>query len=260
MLRPSRSRRWALKARASERPPGQGTARLHLGEDPLMDQIEELRHAGEDRDRSRLEGLEERGRVDRLEEDHTRARRQWQEKIGHLREGVEERKHAEHGVFLGDVDDRQRARALGLEVGMRQDDPLGVGGRAGGVEDYGRIVGFDRRYRRVMARGRSVRREQRDSNRCAGQVAQRVCRGVLEPVAGQDDPGPAVEHDRPDLGRRVRRVEWHGDGAGTGRPGRRRPSGCRWPRRWRRDRPGRFPPRCRARRPGGRTRRSGRHN
>ena len=108
---------------------------LDLVRHALVNQVEELRHAGEERHLPLGEAAEQFGRVQRLEEDHARPDGEGQQQVGHLRQGVEERQHAEDAVLLGDRHDLERAFTLGQQVGMREHDALGVAGRARGVED-----------------------------------------------------------------------------------------------------------------------------
>ena len=115
-------------------------APFDLTDDPLMDQIEELRHAGEDRDPARLERAEQRRGADGLQEDDPRADRQRQPQVRHLGERVEQRENAEDDVVLVRLDDGQDRRAFRLEIAVREHDPLGVGRRAGGVQDDRRVA------------------------------------------------------------------------------------------------------------------------
>ena len=119
--------------------PRDGAALANLAGDPLVDEVEELRHAREDRDAARRERRDQRRRADRVEKHHARADRKRQQQVGHLRERVEQRQHAENRVGLGDLHDRKGAFAFGVEVGVRQDDALGIGGGAGGVQNDGRV-------------------------------------------------------------------------------------------------------------------------
>src|SRR5262249_47826182 len=82
-------RQQTSKARASR----SSTTLDFLGH-PLVNQVEELRDASEERNSELLQCTEQLGRVQALQIDHTCADREWQQKICHLCERVEERQHA----------------------------------------------------------------------------------------------------------------------------------------------------------------------
>ena len=167
--------------------------------------------------------VEQRRRADRLEKDDARADRERQQQVGHLRERVEERQHAEHRVRLVDRDDRERRVPLGVEVGVRQHDALGIGRGAGRVEDDGGVARGDVRDRRRGGRARKiggvrdawrVAREQHQARRRVRPPARTAAfavsryRGVVNSTRA-----PLLAEDRADLRRLVGRVERHGDGA-----------------------------------------------
>ena len=113
----------------------------------LVNQVEELRHAREDRDLALRQRLDQIRRVQRLEIHDAGADRERQQQVGELRERMEQRQHAENRVLLGDVDDGERRIALGQQVRVGQHHAFRIGGGAAGVEDYRwrcRFKGFKR--------------------------------------------------------------------------------------------------------------------
>ena len=117
---------------------------LHFFLDAIENEIEELRHAGEDGDVAFLQGAKQFAGVHRLEVDDTHADGQRQHDVGHLGEGVEEREDAEDGVFGADVDDLEHTFGFGLEVAVREHHTLGIAGGARSVEDHRDVVRLDR--------------------------------------------------------------------------------------------------------------------
>jgi hypothetical protein len=95
----------------------------------LVNQVEELRHAGEQRHAALAERAEQFRRVHRFQEHDARANRQRQQQVGHLRQGVEQGQHAEDAVLLGDRDRFEHRRPFGDQVRVRQDDALWVARR-----------------------------------------------------------------------------------------------------------------------------------
>ena len=103
----------------------------------LMNQVEELRHAREDRDLPLGERLHQIGRVERLEIDDARADRERQQQVRQLRERVKERQHAENRVLVGDVDDSERGITFGQQIRVGQHDAFRIRRRARCVQDHG---------------------------------------------------------------------------------------------------------------------------
>ena len=104
-----------------------------------MDQVEELRHADERRDLALGERAHQVGRVHLLQEDDARPDREGQQQVAHLRERVEERQDAEHGVALVHRQHLEHRLALGEQVAVRQHDALRIRGRARRVEHHRRV-------------------------------------------------------------------------------------------------------------------------
>ena len=69
-----------------------------------MDEIEELRHAAEDGDAALAQGKRQLLRVERIEKDDLAAVAERQKEVGHLRQHVEERQHAEQAVSGADAE------------------------------------------------------------------------------------------------------------------------------------------------------------
>ena len=125
-----------------QRAKGQAFGQARRGDllgDALVEEVEELRHAAEQRDVALGERSQQLGRVQRLQEDNSGSAREWQQQIGHLREGVEQREHAEDRVALVHAHDPEDSLHFGEQVAVCQHDALGVAGGAGGVEDHGGI-------------------------------------------------------------------------------------------------------------------------
>ena len=205
----------------------QPSALVDLGGDLLVNQIEELRHAREDRDAPLGQGLEQVGGVERFEEDHARAHGKRQQQVGHLRERMEERQHAQHGVALRHVDHGKGRLALAGEVAVREHHALGVGGGARGVENHRGVsaAGWARRKRHLGARraqhpvdrlarvvARPVHAHERKGRGGPGGRHRLLCHRQ-QAGAGHEQPGTrGREHGR-DLRGRVVGVERHGHGA-----------------------------------------------
>jgi hypothetical protein len=137
----------------------------------LVNQIEKLRDAGEQRDIARSQRRHERARADRLEKHHARAGGERQKEIGHLAQGVEERQHAEQSVALADGHNRERRPALGFEIRVREDDALGIGCGPGRIEHDGhRVIRHVGHRRRGIVAGR--RERIRDASRVTAQQRQ----------------------------------------------------------------------------------------
>ena len=197
--------------------PRQRAALLHLAHDPLVDQIEELRHAREDGDLALGQRPHQLLRAERLEVDDTRAHRERQQQVGELRQRVEQRQHAQHAVVLGDVHHPERRVTLGDQVGVRQHHALRIRGGARGVENHGgraavqspsglrgRIgIGLTHRLGgRVHIEPQHLR-----------QFGQRFGGRGRQALAGEQHAGAGVPEDRRDLRRRIVGVERHDDGA-----------------------------------------------
>ena len=188
-----------------------------------MNQVEELRHAGKHRDAALAERPEQFRRVDRFQKYDAGANRQRQQQVGHLRQGVKQRQHAEDAVMLGDRDRFEHRRALGNQVRVRQDDALRVARRAGGVKRDGRVrqrcrAGRHRRCRQASAchgleaDAGLVLAVEHDDAQVGGGGAGLEHHGEKS-GAGEHDSCAGVSQQRFDLGRLVGRVQRHGDRA-----------------------------------------------
>ena len=98
----------------------------HFAGDALVDQIEELRHACERGHAAFRQRTQQLGRIDRFEEHDARANREREQQIGHLRERMKEREHAEDAVPLVDAHDGKGAFALSHQVAVRENDAFRI--------------------------------------------------------------------------------------------------------------------------------------
>ena len=127
---------------------------------------------------------------------------------------------------LGHAHDRERRRALGDQVGVRQHDALRIARRARGVKDDGGIVGTSpgRPAEAVPACARAtiaskltpavVLAVQHHDAAVAGSAARAlVTTGSRYFGAGEHDSRAGVSQQRFDLRRLVGRVQRHGDRA-----------------------------------------------
>ncbi len=110
-------------------------------EDAFVDQIEELRHHGKHADLALGQRTQKLGRVQGFEIDDARSLHQGQQQIGHLREHVEQWKHAEHSVVGANVSPAKHGLHFTQEIAVSEHDALGVGGGAGSVEQGGEVAG-----------------------------------------------------------------------------------------------------------------------
>src|SRR5215469_15153481 len=113
---------------------------LHLFLDTPEDQVEKLRHTGEDGDMALLESAEEVAGVERFEIDDAHGDSERQEQVGHLGERVKQRQDAEDGVFGTDIEHFANALAFALDIAVGEHHPLGIAGSARGVEDQGDVA------------------------------------------------------------------------------------------------------------------------
>ena len=109
--------------------------------DALVDQVEELRHHGEDGDLALLQRPQQFGGVQRFEVDHARAFHQRQQQVRHLRQHVEHGQDAQHRVGRADLQQAENRIHFTQQVGVRELHTLGIGRGAGSVEQGGHIVG-----------------------------------------------------------------------------------------------------------------------
>ena len=107
----------------------------------LVDEIEELRHAGEDTDPARRQRMKHRRRAHGLEKHDAGANRQREQQVRHLRKPVKQRQDAQDGVVIGHAHHLECCPAFRLEVGVREDHAFRIGGRAGGIQNHRGIVG-----------------------------------------------------------------------------------------------------------------------
>ena len=105
-----------------------------------MDQIVELRHDRERRDVALAQSAHEFGGVERFQIDDARSLHQREQQIGHLRQHVKERQHAEQRVGGAEIDPVEHGLDLAQEIGVGQHHALGIGGGAGSVEQGSEIV------------------------------------------------------------------------------------------------------------------------
>ena len=216
---PHGAQRQVGREQRAEQRAGQPPALVHLAGHALVDQIEELRHAGEDGDPALGQRLEQVGRVQRLEIDDAGTDGERQQQVGHLGQGVEQRQHAEDGVLLAHVHHCERRLAFGRQVAVCQHDALRVGGGPRRVEDDGRVaagrrargqlvtsVGRDDRIHRWPRVGVvAVHPHQRHRRRRQGLPRRRQ-----QARAADEESSPRRRQHRLDLRGRVVGVERHG--------------------------------------------------
>ena len=118
------------------------------------------------------------GGVQRFEINHARTLDQGQQQIRHLRQHVKHGQHAEQCVGGSDVDPVEYGLHFAQEVGVGQHHALGVGSRAGGVEQGSDVVRCRRRRPEVAG----------PPSKIAGRFASQC--SSMECVAGQCGPGP----------------------------------------------------------------------
>jgi len=195
----------------------------HFAGDALVDQIEKLRHACERGHAAFRQRTQQLGRIDRFEEDDARANRERKQQIGHLRERVKEREHAEYAVTLVDSHHGKGALAFGHQVAVRENDAFRIAGGSRGVEDHRRIgrsaralgARSERRVRhdRLHDGDRVVRRVE-ESNRCIGARLLTAVRHGVEVTRGREDDAWLAVGDQPcDLSGLVGGVERYGNRA-----------------------------------------------
>ena len=102
-LKPDLAQTAVERHQSLQRPARNFAALGYFLEDALVNQIEKLRHHGEDRDLTFVERPQQFGGVQCFQIDDAGALHQRQQQIGHLGEHVKERQHAEHGVVRADV-------------------------------------------------------------------------------------------------------------------------------------------------------------
>ena len=102
----------------------------------LVNQVEELRHAREDRDLPLRKRLDEIRRVQRLEVDDAGTRRKREQQVRELRERMEQRQHSKDRVPVGDVDCGEGGIAFRQQICMGQHHSLWVGRCAARVQDH----------------------------------------------------------------------------------------------------------------------------
>ena len=147
----------------------------------LMNEVEKLRDAREQCDVALTECPHPTRSpafpVERIEEDDAGSYRERQQQVRHLRQGVEEREHAQQRIARPQADELEDRVTLRHQIAVREHDPLGVARGAGGVEDDG-SVGFrcGRRCKGSGARGGNDRFELRirDAARFALECQQAV--------------------------------------------------------------------------------------
>ena len=86
--------------------------------------------------------------------------------IRHLRQHVEQRQHSEQGVTRAEIDPVEDRFDLAQEIGVSKHHALGVGGRAGGVEQGSEVL---------VLRGRRFERSRAGLEDC-GQIASQCSR------------------------------------------------------------------------------------
>ena len=105
-----------------------------------MDQVKKLRNHGKNSDLALVEGAQQFRGVQSFQIDHARALHQRQQEIRHLRKHVKEREHAEHGIFGADPRPAEHRFNFAHEIGVSQHHALGIGSRAGGIEQGSHMI------------------------------------------------------------------------------------------------------------------------
>jgi hypothetical protein len=206
-----------------KQPPRHHAAFCHLRGDALVNQIEELRHARENRHAALFQRPQELCGVDRFEKDDAGANRQRQQQVGHLRQRVKERQDSEDAVGLRHAHDREGALPFRQQICVRQHDALRVARGARRVKDHRGVfrmcrTGEQRRRRHASAHHGIeadavcvLAVQQNDTTvRCQGRERRRHGLEIFR--RREHDAGARIAHERFDLRRLIGSVERHGDG------------------------------------------------
>src|SRR5438874_5936579 len=95
-------------------------------EDAFVNEIEKLRDYGKRRNLPLAEGAQQVVGIQSFQINDAGSRYQRQQKIGHLREGMEERQQSQHSILWPDPQYRENSLDFAHQVGVGQHYALGV--------------------------------------------------------------------------------------------------------------------------------------
>ena len=98
-----------------------------LLKNPVVNQVEKLRHDGKNCDVSFVQGPQKFGCIQRLQIHYSRALDQRKHEVRHLRQNVEHRQHSQHRVFFSQIGPGEDSFHFRQKVGVRQHHALGIG-------------------------------------------------------------------------------------------------------------------------------------
>ncbi len=133
-----------------QRPARNFAALGYFLEDALVNQVEKLRHHGKNSDLPLVQRPQQFRGVQCFQIDHLRALHQRQQQIRHLGEHMKERQHSEHRIVRTDLRPFEYRFHFAQQVGVGKHHALGIGSRAGGVEQGSDHIRFDQGGRELV--------------------------------------------------------------------------------------------------------------